>query len=380
MDLNQQVVELLQKLVQCESINPSLDKNGSGEAKVGKLLAEFCKSRNIAYEKQPVADGRSNFLATLPGRNSDQRIVFVAHMDTVPVHKWETDPYSGLLKDGRIHGRGSCDTKGSLSAMMIALASLKPGETNATIVVSGSVDEEFRKAGARAIAQSGVKYAAAVVGEPTDLELVVAHKGSIRWQIEVIGRPSHTSKPHLGVNAITGMAKVVTALQAHNAELAGRAHPLVGPPTLTVSLIEGGLEVTTVPPLCRIWVDRRLIPGERPKQAVEEVEKILQKLRSEDPALEVRSLPAPWEDPPPDSAEDSRIAAVAAKACTKVAGTGKFRGVPYGTDASQLSLAGIPCIIVGPGSIDHAHTNNEFVPVDELQKAVALYRDIMLNY
>lgn len=380
MQTDKHVVELLQKLVQCESINPSLDSGGSGEAKVATLLTDFCKSHNMAYEMQPVMAGRSNFLASVPGRNPDQRIIFVAHMDTVPVHRWESDPYSGLLKDGRIHGRGSCDTKGSLSAMMMALATLKTGQTGPTIVVSGSVDEEFRKAGARAIAQSGVRYDAAVIGEPTDLELVVAHKGSVRWQIEVVGRASHTSKPHLGVNAITGMAKVVLALQAHNTELAARAHPLVGPPTLTVSLIEGGLEVTTVPPLCRIWVDRRLIPGERPKQAIEEIEKILVTLRAQDSSLEVRSLPAPWEDPPPDSAEGSHVAVVAAKACAKVAGTGKFMGVPYGTDASQLSLGGIPCVIVGPGSIDYAHTNNEFVPVDELQKAVKLYREIMLNY
>jgi acetylornithine deacetylase len=380
MDSDRQVLELLQKLVQCESINPSLDKTGSGEAMVAALLSDFCKTRNIAYELQPVADNRANFLATVPGRNPDQRVIFVAHMDTVPVHNWASDPYSGRVEDGRLHGRGSCDTKGSLSAMITALSTLTPRQANATIVVSGSVDEEFRKAGARAIAQSGIRYDAAVIGEPTDLELVVAHKGSVRWQIEVVGRPSHTSKPHLGVNAINGMAKVILALQAHNAELANRAHPLVGPPTLTVSLIEGGLEVTTVPPLCRIWVDRRLIPGERPKQAIEEVEKILQGLRAQDSTLEVKSLPAPWEDPPPDSAENAHVAAIAAKACSKVAGTGKFTGVPYGTDASQLSLGGIPCIIVGPGSIDHAHTNKEFVPIDQLQKAVELYREIMLTY
>jgi acetylornithine deacetylase len=264
--------------------------------------------------------------------------------------------------------------------MMTALSTLKPGQTGPTIVVAGTVDEEFRKAGARALADSGIRYDAAVIGEPTDLELVVAHKGSVRWQIEVIGRPSHTSKPHLGVNAIDGMARVVLALQAHNAELAHRANLLVGPPTLTVSLIEGGLEVTTVPPLCRIWIDRRLVPGERPKQAIEEVEKVLQTLRAQDSMLEVRSLPAPWEDPPPDSAEGSRIAAIAAKACAKVAGTGEYKGVPYGSDASQLSLGGIPCVVIGPGSIDHAHTNNEFVPVEELRNAVELYQEIMLNY
>jgi acetylornithine deacetylase len=380
MDPSQQVVDLLQKLVQIESVNPSLAPNGSGESKVAEALSRFCQSQNIAYELQSVATGRANFLASVQGRDRDRRIIFVAHMDTVPVDRWASDPYSGVLKDDRIHGRGSCDTKGSLAAMMIALSTIRERQTGPTIVVAGSVDEEFRKAGARAIAQSGVRYDAAVIGEPTDLELVVAHKGSIRWQIEVLGRPAHTSKPHLGVNAITGMARVILALEALHAELASRTHPLVGPPTLTVSLVEGGLEVTTVPPFCRVWIDRRLVPGERPKEAVAEVERTLQTLRQRDPTLEVRSLPAPFEDPPPDSAEKTHIAQVAAKACAKIAGTGKFTGVPYGTDASQLSQGGIPCVIVGPGSIDHAHTNNEFVPVDELKKSVEIYREIMLSY
>jgi acetylornithine deacetylase len=377
---SEQVVELLQKLVQVESINPSLGPKGTGETKIADALTHFCKSRNIAYEVQNVAAGRSNFLASIPGLDRERRIIFVAHMDTVPVDRWETDPFSGAQKDGRIYGRGSCDTKASLAAMMIALSTLKEKQAGPTIVVAGSVDEEYRKAGARAIAQSGVHYDAAVVGEPTDLELVVAHKGSVRWQIEVVGRPAHTSKPHLGVNAITGMAKVILELQSLNSKFLSRAHPLVGAPTLTVSLIEGGLEVTTVPPLCQIWVDRRLIPGERPKKAVEEVERALQALCQREPGLEVRSLPIPFEDPPPDSSEGTHIAEVTAKVCADVAGTGTFKGVPYGTDASQLSLGGIPCVIIGPGSIDQAHTNNEFVSIDQLQKAVKIYRGIMLRY
>lgn len=374
-----QVVEILQNLVRIESINPSLKSGGSGEGRIAEWLSTFCKNRDLQSELQPVADGRANFLAWIPGRETEIRVLFVAHMDTVPIDKWETDPFSGEQKDGRIYGRGSCDTKGSLAAMLAALDSLKDSKPRATIIVVGSVDEEYRKAGARTLAQSRVKYEAAVVGEPTNLELVVAHKGSVRWQIEVIGRPAHTSKPHLGINAITGMAKVILALESLSAALATRAHPLVGPPTLTVSLIEGGLEITTVPPLCRISIDRRLIPGERPSDAVREVENVLESLRRQH-KLQIRSLPPAFEDPPPDSSESTRIADVAAKACAEVAGTGAYKGVPYGTDASQLSQAKIPCVIIGPGSIDQAHTNNEFVPVDELTKAVEIYRRIMLDY
>ncbi|WP_292387984.1 M20 family metallopeptidase [Mesorhizobium sp.] len=372
-------VALLQDLVKIESVNPSLSPRGSGEQRVAEYLERFCRDRNLPYELQHVVDGRSNFLTWISGKDPSRRLLFVAHMDTVPTDNWASDPFSPELKDNRLYGRGSCDTKGSLSAMMIALSTLGDRQPNATIVVAASIDEEYRKIGARAIALSGKSYDAAVVGEPTELELVVAHKGSVRWQIEVQGVPAHTSKPHLGVNAISGMAKVILALNEHGEDLASRTQPLVSPPTLTVSLIEGGLELTTVPPSCRIWVDRRLVPGERPEQALAEVENILQGLRDRED-IKVRSLLPALEDPAPDSAESSKIASVAAQACAEVAGTGKYIGVPYGTDASQLSLAGIPCIVLGPGSIDRAHTNNEFIELDQLERCVEIYRRIMLSY
>ncbi|MER8899638.1 M20 family metallopeptidase [Mesorhizobium sp. M0676] len=375
-----QTVALLQELVRIESINPSLSSTGSGEQKVAEFLERFCVERNLPFEFQAVADGRSNFLTWVPGENPDRRILFIAHMDTVPIDKWESDPFSGEQREGRIYGRGSCDTKGSLAAMLTALSTLGERKPKSTVVVAASIDEEFRKIGARAIARSGVSYDAAVVGEPTDLELVVAHKGSVRWQVEVEGVPAHTSKPHLGVNAITGMAKIVSALDDLNRTLTSQAHPLVGAPTLTVSLIEGGIELTTVPPVCRIWIDRRLIPGEPPQKAIQEVENILESFREGADKIKVRSLLPALEDPAPDSAESSKIAAVAATACADVAGTGKYIGVPYGTDASQLSLVGIPCVVIGPGSINQAHTNNEFVEIDQLTKAVEIYQKIMLNY
>ncbi|PSH55583.1 M20 family metallopeptidase [Phyllobacterium sophorae] len=376
-----QTVALLQELIKIESVNPSLSPKGSGEQAVAEHLERFCNERNLPYEFQEVADGRSNFLTWVPGKDPDKRILFIAHMDTVPIDKWESDPFSGEQREGRIYGRGSCDTKGSLAAMLVALSTLGERQPNATVVVAASIDEEFRKLGARAIADSGVTYEGAVVGEPTELELVVAHMGSVRWQIEVEGVPAHSSKPHLGVNAITGMAKVILALDEHHRSLVSRAqHPLVGSSQLTVSLIEGGLELTTVPPVCRIWVDRRLIPGERPQDAIQEVESILEGFRRGEDKINVRSLLPALEDPPPISSESSKIAAVAAAACADVAGTGEQKGATGGSDANQLSLAGIPCVVIGPGRTAQAHTNNEFVEIDQLAKVVEIYQKIMLSY
>ncbi|TIL44442.1 M20 family metallopeptidase [Mesorhizobium sp.] len=373
-----ELVSLLQDLTRIESINPSLSAAGSGELEVARYLENYCRKRNLPCELHEVKDGRPNFITWIPGQYPDRRILFIAHTDTVPVDKWDTNPFSGEVRDGRIHGRGSCDTKGSLATMLTALSTLGERKPKATVVLVASIDEEFRKIGARAVADSGVAYEAAVVGEPTNLELVVAHKGSVRWQVEVEGVPAHSSRPHLGVNAITGMAKLVLALDAHNEVLNKRENALVGPPALTVSLIEGGIELTTVPPACRIWIDRRLTPGEPPQNALQEVEDIFESFRNGKDKIKVRSLLPALEDPAPKSAEGSRIAEVAANACANVAGTGKYIGAPWGTDASQLD--GIPCVVIGPGSMAQAHTSNEFIDISQLDKAVEIYQQIMLNY
>jgi acetylornithine deacetylase/succinyl-diaminopimelate desuccinylase-like protein len=197
--------------------------------------------------------------------------------------------------------------------------------------------------------------------------------------IETQGRAAHTSKPQLGVNAITAMAKVITAIDEAAVGLAKRVHPLVGSPTLTISLIEGGENLCNVPRRCAISIDRRLVPGETAAAALAEVERILQSMRDGDPALSVQSILPAAEDPPFEAPLDARIVEVASRACREVAGTSGRKGVPYGTDASQLA-PDITCVVLGPGNIDQAHTIDEFVELPELEKAAEIYRRIMLSY
>jgi acetylornithine deacetylase len=379
-DMATDVQAILAELVGINSVNPQLADDGAGEAAVAAWIERFCDQHGIAHALQPVEEGRPNVLAWIPGRNSDVRLLFVAHLDTVPVDGWTRDPFAAEREGTRMYGRGTCDTKGSLAAMLQALVRMRDERPRATIVVAGSADEEHRKSGARVLARSDHSFEAAVVGEPTSLEVVAAHNGSVRWQIETRGRAAHTSKPHLGINAITAMAKVVTAIDAMTADLKARAHPLIGPPTLTISLISGGVHLCTVPDRCAISIDRRLVPGESPSHAIAEVEDVLEMLRRRHPDLDVRSILPAVEDPPMETAPASPIAEVAAAACAEIAGTGTLRGVPYGTDASQLSPAGISCIVLGPGSVDQAHTVDEFVELDEVEKAVEIYRRIMLAY
>lgn len=370
---------LLEKLIRIDSVNPSLDVNGGGERAIGEYVAEFCRGNDIDCRLQDVAGDRRNVIASVPG-SEDERLLFVAHLDTVPVHGWARNPFEPYLNGDRLYGRGSCDTKASLAGMLAALDSIKRERPRATIVVAGSIDEEYRKIGARALGALEPRFNGAIVGEPTDLEMVVAHKGSIRWRIETTGRAAHTSIPETGINAIETMAEVVLALKNLNDDLATRTTPLTGPPTLTVSLIDGGTDICTVPAQCAISVDRRLVPGETPAAALREVNAVLDRLKSKNPRIDVRSVLPTTDDFPVGGAMTTRLAEVTQRICRDLGGSGEPRGVPYGTDASELSAAGIPCVIIGPGSIKQAHTVDEFVEVAQLDKAFEIYRSIMLNY
>lgn len=370
---------LLESLVRIDSVNPSLDSAGGGEKAIGGFIADFCRDRNIEFKFQDVEGERKNLLAWIPG-SSDEKLLFVAHMDTVPVKGWTRDPFEPLTVDDKLFGRGACDTKASLVAMLLALDSIKRERPRATIVVAGSVDEEFQKKGARALGEIQPLFAGAVVGEPTDLEVVVAHKGSVRWQIETLGRAAHSSVPENGQNAIMAMAETLLALKKLGDDLRTRATPLTGAPSLTVSMIEGGTDMCTVPPRCIISVDRRLVPGESPAGALQQVESVLHQVAAKNSDIRVRSILPAAEDPPVSGVASTPLAGVVRDACAQFAGTGTSRGVPYGTDASRLSAAGIPCIIVGPGSIEQAHTVDEFVDLSQLDKAFDIYRSIMLQF
>ncbi len=370
---------LLERLIRFDSVNPSLDSNGGGERAIGDYIAEFCRENEIDCRLQDVSGDRRNVIASVPGA-SEESLLFVAHLDTVPANGWTRNPFEPYLVENRLYGRGACDTKASLAVMLAALDSIKREKPRATIVVAGSIDEEYRKIGARALGKIAPRFNGAIVGEPTDLEMVVAHKGSIRWRIETTGRAAHTSIPETGINAIETMAEVVLALKKLNNELATRAAPLTGPPTLTVSLIEGGTDICTVPAQCAIAVDRRLVPGETPAAALREINALLEKLKAANPLIDVRSVMPTTDDYPVGGAMTTRLAEVTQRVCRDFGGSGEPRGVPYGTDASELSAAGIPCIIIGPGSIAQAHTVDEYVDIAQLDKAFDIYRSIMLSY
>lgn len=367
----------LSDLIRINSVNPAY-ADGRPERTIQEYVFRFFSSHAIPVFWQEVLPDRSNVIGKLPGRNPDRRLVFEAHSDTAGIEGMVIPPFEPNVSGGRMYGRGSCDTKAGLAAMMHALADIKRFGKVPTceVWVVAAVDEEFAYRGVLKLRQ-GLQAGAAVVAEPTEMKMTAASKGCLRWRITVTGKSAHSSKPDLGVNAIHQMARVLFALQKEEAHLQSIHHALVGSPTFNVGRIEGGTQVNIVPEKCWIEVDRRLIPGEDPAAVLRSHEDLLQTLRNSNGNLEVNMEPPLIQDCPLETPLDSEIVLRTAHVLRGIGIDDRPVGVSFGSDASKLAQIGIPSIILGPGSIDHAHTPDEYVELDQVEQAFLAYRELM---
>ena len=374
-----EVVNLLSDLVRIPSVHPRMG-GGKGEAEVARYLADRLRALGIMPKVTDVHPGRPNVLVTIPGQTGGRHLLFEAHTDTVPPSTGQADPFVPRIEGDRLYGRGSCDTKASVAAAFSALASVLPlRERRATISVAFTMGEELGHEGAKQLAASGLRADGAVIGEPTGLDVVAAHKGAVRWRMVTIGRSAHSSNPEKGCNAIVKMAGVIRVLERGLIPaLRERRHPLLGPPTLCVGGIEGGLQVNIVPDRCAIELDWRILPGETWDYARKELEAVLAPARAEDPELHVE-VEEPYQSfAGLETPVDAPIVRLAREAVRRIDGEHPVRGVAYGTDGAELSPAGIPCVVLGPGDIAQAHTSTEYVEVQQVVKAAAIYREMML--
>lgn len=371
-----EVSELHAALVAIPSVNPSgrpVAAPEEGEERISRYVREWLVGRGIDCRQQEVMPGRDNVIARVPGRQ-EPPIVFEAHMDTVSVEGMTIAPFEPRVENGRVYGRGACDAKGCLAAMMVALARVAGGEPPPrSVILCAAVDEEYLHGGARRFLTDSGPIAAAVIGEPTLLHVVIAHKGALRVRVVTHGVSAHSSNPERGVNAIYRMARAVLALEDYAASLAARApHPLVGSPTLSVGTIRGGVAVNVVPERCEIMVDRRIVPGETPDEALAEIEAVLA------PVLAAGDVVEPTlKDCAVETAAHEEIVTLALDA-TRAAGiAAEPEGVAYCTDGCDFAERGIPLVVLGPGDIAQAHTADEWIELEQLEGAVEVYERIM---
>jgi acetylornithine deacetylase/succinyl-diaminopimelate desuccinylase family protein len=367
------LIQTLASLIRINSVNSAYD--GPGERELATWIRAFFEQRGIEVWEQEVFPGRPNVIARLPGRDPSRRVILEAHMDTVTAQGMSIPPFEPRVEAGKMFGRGSCDTKAGLAAMMHAVASLREDgiQPPREVWLAAVVDEEFSFRGVVKLCE-GLTADAALIAEPTNLRAVIASKGVLRWRMVSRGKAAHSGKPHLGVNAINHMARVVLALEEDHARLASRIHPLLGPATCNVGIIRGGAQVNFVPDTCAIEIDRRLLPGEKVATVLAHYQALLGALKEKHPTMDVFMEPPLLTDEALETPADSVPAHLASALLAEMGLDPTLCGVPFGSDASKLSRQGIPSLVFGPGSIDQAHAAVEFVDLAQVERAFEFYR------
>jgi acetylornithine deacetylase/succinyl-diaminopimelate desuccinylase family protein len=372
------MLDLAADLIRIPSENPP-----GAEAAVGEYLVAFFRRLGIEPVVQEVAPGRPNVLVRLEGTQPGPHLIFNGHIDVVPPGPgWTVDPYGAEIRDGRLFGRGSADMKGGVAAMIEAALTVHQGSPfRGAITLAMVADEEEGGGGTRHAVQHGLRGDWAIIPEPTDLRPVIAHKGDFNFYVTVHGRAAHGSVPEQGVNAIYGAGRLLSAIQALNERLATRAHPLVGRPTFSVGTINGGEITCMVPSRCRVAIDRRVIPGERPDDVIAEMQALLDRLARDDPEFRAE-MTVPIKALPMEVAPDLPVVLALRDATRRV--VGKDPGVSGWSatcDASILAQeAGTPTVIFGPGSIAQAaHRPDESVSVEDLIACADIYALAILD-
>lgn len=355
------LVELARRLVAVESINPGLDAAGSGEGAVARVIAEWCERAGLEVSVEEAAPGRPNVVATARGggRGGGRTLLLNGHVDTVGVAGM-ADPFSGRVDGDRLYGRGSHDMKGAVAACLVACERASRLDLRGDVVVTAVADEEVASVGTTAVAASQ-RGDAAIVAEPTDEKLGIAHRGFAGFHIRVAGRAAHGSRPDLGIDAIANTGPVLTRITELDSRLrAGQAHPLLGTGSMHASLISGGQEYSSYPAFCDLHGERRTIPGETDADVAREVAALVGEV---DASWGLTVTRGPFEID-----EGHEIVDLVARH----AGVPERVGLPFWTDAALLHAAGIPTVLFGPCG-EGLHTEIEWVSLVSLERCVETY-------
>lgn len=372
-------------MIAIPSVNPM--QGNTGEP-VERALANFIETilsrAGVDCERQKVVEGRDNVIAIVHANGDSSKadgLMLNSHMDTVPIENMSINPFDPVIKDGRIFGRGSCDAKASLASMMTAVINYaEQRERSATVVFAAMADEEFSFSGSWKLIEKQWPVSACVVGEPTRLRRVIAHKGLVRWRINVAGLSAHGATPEQGRNSVYDGARVALALEEFASHLrASEPHHLLGQPSLNLGRMAGGQSVNIVPDRCVLEVERRLLPNEDGKQCLEDCLAFVREKVGEEVQF---TFEEPYlQDPAMETPSNASIVTSLGVARQKEIGeAGELEGANYGTDGSKLTRAGIQTVVCGPGDIAQAHTKDEFVEIEQVELAARVYGHLLSNW
>jgi acetylornithine deacetylase/succinyl-diaminopimelate desuccinylase family protein len=366
------VARVLADLVKIESINPELVPGGSGEREIARYVADFLKVAGLEAKLEEVSAGRCNAVGILRGRGGGRSLMFNGHLDTVGVAGM-AEPFAARIEGGRLYGRGSQDMKGGLAAALVAVETLAhEARLQGDVVVAAVADEEYQSAGTRALLEAGVRADAAIVMEPTGMEVVVAHKGFAWADVETEGRAAHGSRPEEGLDAIAVMGRLLGEIEKLQARLeAAPVHARLGHGSVHASLISGGQELSSYPARCKLSVERRLLPGEDAQTLDRELRDILARLAAADPKFRATSKLG-YSALALETAEDAPIARALAACSRQVTGQKvKLGGQSFWTDAALLSESGIPSVLFGPTGAG-LHSSVEYVQLEDVARTAEI--------
>ena len=375
-DEARQTVGVLQELIRLRSVNPP-----GNEAEVARAIARRAAEWGLEARLVPVAEDRPNVLVRLAGGGERPAVLLSGHTDTVPPGEvpWDHDALSGELDNGVIWGRGAVDMKGGLAAMLVAMATLvrRGWRPRGDALLAGTVGEEVDCLGARHFLDAGglVGVGWIVIGEPTNLDVVAAHRGALWLEIVAHGKTAHGSMPQLGVNAILHLAELLRWLAERRFPYV--EHPLLQPPTVNVGTISGGVKTNVVPDRCVATVDLRTLPGQDHAEILGEVRDLAAELVSTVPDLKV-DVRVTNDMPPVETRTDHPIVGLTRAAVAEALGPEPIvRGATYYTDGSVFAASGVPMVIFGPGDDRLAHQPNERIEVDQVTRAVRAYAALL---
>jgi acetylornithine deacetylase len=372
------VLDLLNDLVATNSVNPTVGR-GPGESALSNVIFDRLSAiGGLDVRKQPVSDGRSNVIAILRGSGNGRSLLLNGHMDTVGVDGMTIEPFKPFVENGKLHGRGACDMKGALAAMIGAVKSLFDSRVRlrGDLTFSAVIDEEYKSIGVKKLVQE-YRADAAIVGEPSEMRVATAHKGFVWIEIEIKGKAAHGSVPEKGIDAIVQAAKVVSGVERLQERLGTRVHPLLGAPKIHASMIEGGTDWSIVPERCLLRLERRTLPGESAASVMDEIEELLRTIKHEDPNFNATAR-STYDMPPLETQRDEKVVQILQQTLVEVAGKkAAIIGLPYWTDGALLAeLASIPTCIFGPGDIGVAHSADEYISIEDVLDSAEIYRSI----
>ena len=365
----------LADLIRTPSVNPFEGEMPvpAPEEAMAQLYEAKLAALGLEVTSAPVSNGRRNVWGRLAGKGDGPTVMLAGHMDTVGVEGYDS-PFEPVVKDGKIHGRGSCDMKAGLAAYLEVVRRLQASGTRLSgdLILAAVVDEEHAMSGSNHFGLQGPKIDHAIIAEPSELAICPVHKGQMCFSLRTKGVSVHSSLPHKGINAINHMARVVVALEDYAEQLATRTpHPMAGLPTLNIGTIRGGNSVSSVADTCMIDIDRRTIPGEDHRVVMNEIRAVVASVAASIPDMDYEFITADLDVPALGTPESAPTVRALKAATLQVLGhSAEIRSFSGSTDAPNFRCEAVIC---GPGALAQCHSLNEWVEVAQIEQAVEIY-------